>query len=544
MTKEPKKGFFSFRKKDKPQENEKEKGGFFSKFSRKKDSATDTLEHPEPEVTAEPEDLEESESGGRLFGLFRRKKEEDAASEMSPEVPTDESSSEVAPEPEMDQVPGAGLDTETIAPAPAAPAVTSPAQPMESPALEASPSPAAAPAIPTESQDSAEASEAAEVAAPDSPETVETAPREVTAVEQGEDESTGEEKIAEEGEDEDAGEEKKSRFGFFRRKDKDKEESQEEQPESETDEDKPKRGWLQKLKDGLKGTREKISGGINRLFLATKQIDEDLLEELEELLISTDIGVQTSLDIIEKVRLEVSRKTLKNGEELKIHLKKELQTILDDIPNEGFNIDRDPTVILVIGVNGVGKTTTIGKLARLWQREGKSVTVCAADTFRAAAVEQLQIWAERADVDIVLKPESKDPAAVVFDALERVKHTGSDILLVDTAGRLHNNPNLMNELGKIRRIIERSFPDAPHHVLLILDAVTGQNGLLQAKEFASKIGVTDLIVTKLDGTAKGGIAVAIAQELQLPIQYIGVGEGVDHLLAFNSQEFVNSMFED
>ncbi|MDJ0840115.1 MAG: signal recognition particle-docking protein FtsY [Acidobacteriota bacterium] len=346
-------------------------------------------------------------------------------------------------------------------------------------------------------------------------------------------------------------EKKKGFFSRFKRKKNDEEaqENREEpvavEPEQETEpEDKPKTGFFSKLKAGLKKTTDSLKGGMDRLFLATRPIDEDLLEELEEMLIGADIGVQTSMEIIERVRREVDRKALKNGEELKEHIKKELLRILAEIPNKGFNLDHNPTIILVVGVNGVGKTTTIGKLANYMRGQDKTVCVCAADTFRAAAVEQLQIWAERAGVDIVLKEGSKDPAAVVYDALERVNETNADVLLVDTAGRLHNNPNLMNELAKIRRITTRDFENAPHHVLLILDAVTGQNGLQQAKKFVDKVGVTDLIITKLDGTAKGGIAVAIANELNMPIQFIGVGEQMNDLLPFNHQDFVNLLFKD
>lgn len=305
-----------------------------------------------------------------------------------------------------------------------------------------------------------------------------------------------------------------------------------------------KKGFFGKLKEGLQKTRQSISGRLGNLFLATKSIDEELLEELEELLIGADIGVQTSMDIIEKVRKEVSRKTLKNGEELKTHIKSELREILKGIPDRGFHLDKTPTIILVVGVNGVGKTTTIGKVARLLQSQGKSVLMCAADTFRAAAEEQLEIWSKRAGVNIVMKPGSNDPAAVVFEALDRAKKESTDVLLIDTAGRLHNNPNLMSELEKIRRITTRHDETAPHHVLLILDAVTGQNGLQQAKQFVAKVGVTDLVLTKLDGTAKGGIAIAIAKELNLPIQYLGVGEQMDDLIPFDADRFVDSLFED
>ena len=302
-----------------------------------------------------------------------------------------------------------------------------------------------------------------------------------------------------------------------------------------------KTSFLGKLREGLKKTRTSLSNRLS--FLTGRKIDEELLEELEEMLIGTDIGVQTTMEILEKIRREVDRAALKDGDQLKEQLKKELLEILSTIPDKGFSLEKKPTIILVVGVNGVGKTTSIGKIANYFNKNGKKVVVCAADTFRAAAVEQLQIWAERAGVDIVLKEGSKDPAAVVFEALNRVKEIDADILLVDTAGRLHNNPNLMNELEKMRRIISRNYEDAPHHVLLILDAVTGQNGLSQAKQFTAKVGVTDLVITKMDGTARGGIAVAIARELNMPIQFVGVGEQMDDLLPFDSQAFVDSLFE-
>ncbi len=306
-----------------------------------------------------------------------------------------------------------------------------------------------------------------------------------------------------------------------------------------------KLGLLGKLKAGLKKTRDSLmKGALGNLFLATRKIDDDLLEEIEEMLIGSDIGVQTTTDMIETIRREVKRATLKNGEQLKEAIKGEMLRILREVPSLGIDLTAKPTVILVVGVNGVGKTTTIGKVANHFRKQGKSVVVCAADTFRAAAVEQLQVWAQRAGVEIVLKEGSKDPAAVVYEALDRVKKMDADVLFVDTAGRLHNNPNLMNELDKIRRITTRAYEGAPHNVLLILDAVTGQNGLQQAKQFVEKVGVTDLILTKMDGTAKGGIAVAITKELRLPIRFVGVGEQMDDLLPFEPEAFVNSMFDN
>lgn len=308
--------------------------------------------------------------------------------------------------------------------------------------------------------------------------------------------------------------------------------------------EKPKLGIFARLKSGLQKTRDSLKGKLGNLFLITRKIDEDLLEELEEMLIGSDIGVQTTMEIIENVRRQVSRDVLKNGQELKAAIQTELLSILNGIPSKGFDFTKKPLILLVVGVNGVGKTTTIGKISRLFSSQGKSVVMCAADTFRAAAVEQLQIWSQRAGVDIVAKVGSNDPASVVFDAIERCRETQADVLIIDTAGRLHNNPNLMNELSKIYRIIGRSYEDAPHHVMLILDAVTGQNGLQQARQFVAKVGVTDLVITKLDGTAKGGIAVAIAKELNLPIQFIGVGEQMEDLLPFDSGNFVKSLFED
>ncbi len=306
-----------------------------------------------------------------------------------------------------------------------------------------------------------------------------------------------------------------------------------------------KLGFLGKLKAGLKKTRDSLmKGALGNLFLATRKIDEDLLEEIEEMLIGSDIGVQTTTDMIESIRREVTRATLKNGEQLKEAIKSEMLRMLREVPSQDIDLSKKPTVILVVGVNGVGKTTTIGKVANHFRKQGKSVVVCAADTFRAAAVEQLQVWAQRAGVEIVLKEGSKDPAAVVYEALDRVKKLDADVLLVDTAGRLHNNPNLMNELDKIRRITTRAYEGAPHNVLLILDAVTGQNGLQQAKQFVEKVGVTDLVLTKMDGTAKGGIAVAITKELRLPIRFVGVGEQMDDLLPFDPEAFVNSMFDN
>ncbi len=309
-----------------------------------------------------------------------------------------------------------------------------------------------------------------------------------------------------------------------------------EKPEADV----PKRRFFTQLKEGLKKTRTQLSDRLQSL-VGGRNIDDAVLEELEELLIGADLGVQTTMTLMDRIREQAKKQRLQDVAALRELLHDELQSILTSIKARPWQLENKPMVVLVTGVNGVGKTTTIGKLAHRFTSEGKKVVLCAADTFRAAATEQLEIWAQRAGVILVKKDDSNDPAAVVFDALNTVKQASADILLIDTAGRLHNNPNLMNELAKIRRITEREIAGAPHHVVLILDAVTGQNGLHQAKQFVEKIGVSDLIVTKLDGTAKGGVAVAIANELQLPIQFVGVGEKMEDLLPFDAEQFVDAL---
>ncbi|MCB1053808.1 MAG: signal recognition particle-docking protein FtsY [Acidobacteria bacterium] len=300
-----------------------------------------------------------------------------------------------------------------------------------------------------------------------------------------------------------------------------------------------KKSIFQHIKDGLKKTRNQLGEKIVQLFPGLRKIDESLLEELEEILISTDLGFPTTQMILEKIRKNKGQDL--DAVTLKKRLQAEIEAILNQVPRPVIPLDEAPSIFLVVGVNGVGKTTTIGKLAHHWKEQGKRVLICAADTFRAAAREQLEVWSKRAGADIEIKENSNDPAAVVYDALERVKAEKQDILIIDTAGRLHNNPNLMNELAKVKRVITREFPNGPHRVFLILDAITGQNALQQAKQFVEKVGVTDLVITKLDGTAKGGVAVAIANELSLPIQFIGVGEQMDQLLPFDAASFSESL---
>ena len=299
----------------------------------------------------------------------------------------------------------------------------------------------------------------------------------------------------------------------------------------------------------IEKTRNSINSRLDTIFENRKQIDEVFLDELEEMLISTDIGVATTMQIIDSVRRGVSRAEIKDIAALKSAMKDELLKILHHAEAAGVADERKvdesirPYVIMVVGVNGVGKTTTIGKLAQRIKNEGNDVLICAADTFRAAASDQLEIWAGRAGVQIVQQKEGTDPAAVLFDSLKASKSRDADVLIIDTAGRLHNKANLMAELEKMKRVAGREVPGAPHETLLVIDAVTGQNGLEQARQFMKTANVTGIVLTKLDGTAKGGIAVAIAKELNLPIRYVGVGEQVDDLGVFDPELYINGLFE-
>lgn len=303
-----------------------------------------------------------------------------------------------------------------------------------------------------------------------------------------------------------------------------------------------------RFSNAIAKTRDSINTRLDTIFEGRKQIDESLLDELEEMLILTDIGVVTTMQILEAVRKGVSRQEINDIAALKSVMKNELLGILEHSKVVGIasetavDISIKPYVLMVVGVNGVGKTTSIGKLAQRIKNEGNEVLICAADTFRAAASDQLEIWAERAGVPIVQQKQGTDPAAVLFDALQSAKARNSDVLIVDTAGRLHNKANLMAELEKMKRIAGREVPQAPHETLLVIDAVTGQNGLEQARQFMKVANVTGIVLTKLDGTAKGGIAVAIAKELNLPIRYVGIGEQVEDLMVFDAENYVNGLF--
>ena len=302
-----------------------------------------------------------------------------------------------------------------------------------------------------------------------------------------------------------------------------------------------KKGLFARLKEGLGKTRNSFNEKLDGVFSVFKKLDDDLYDELEEALIMADIGGQTSCEIVEQLRENVKEKHIKDAEEAKAELKSIITEILSKNDCE-LHLDTKPTVILVIGVNGVGKTTTIGKLTSKLKNEGKKVVLGAADTFRAAAADQLEIWAQRNDVPIVRLTEGADPAAVVFDACSSAKSKGADVCICDTAGRLHNKKNLMDELGKIYRVIDRELPDAQKEILLVLDATTGQNAVNQAEEFDKVAKITGIVLTKLDGTAKGGIVVNICKKLGVPVKFVGVGEGIDDLQVFDPEAFAEALF--
>ena len=301
-------------------------------------------------------------------------------------------------------------------------------------------------------------------------------------------------------------------------------------------------GFFDKLKQGLFKTKNAIVDKVDALFKSFVRVDEDLFDELEELLISADIGVNTTEEILDELRDTVKEKRIKEPSEVKRELFDILRNMIGE--HEPLNLSTKPSAILVIGVNGVGKTTSIGKISAELKRQGKKVVVAAADTFRAAATEQLNVWTDRAGVDIIKQAAGADPASVVFDAISAVKSRGADVLIIDTAGRLHNKKNLMDELAKIDRVISRELPGAAKETLLVLDATTGQNAVHQAKEFKGASNITGLVLTKLDGTAKGGIVISIKKELGIPVKFIGVGEQVDDMKPFDAKEFAGALFEE
>ncbi len=299
-------------------------------------------------------------------------------------------------------------------------------------------------------------------------------------------------------------------------------------------------GFFEKLKNGLSKTKNSIDEKINNVFSNFRKVDEELLDELEEVLIMSDVGMETSVHIIDNLRTRIKKEKIENEEDVKNALREEIEKILDE--NKcGLTLETTPTVILIVGVNGVGKTTSIGKIANNLKKDGKKVVIAAADTFRAAAVEQLEIWANRAGCDLVKRNEGADPASVVYDAIKITKEKNADVLICDTAGRLHNKKYLMDELIKIKRVIDKELPDAGKETLMVIDATTGQNAIMQVKAFKEAVDINGIILTKLDGTAKGGVVIGIVNENKIPIKFIGVGEQIEDMEVFNSKDFVQAI---
>ena len=299
-------------------------------------------------------------------------------------------------------------------------------------------------------------------------------------------------------------------------------------------------GFFDKLKSGLGKTKQSINDKINDVFANFRKVDEELLEELEEALIMSDIGAQTSIKIIGELRNRIKKEKIEDEDAVRKALREEMAKLLD-VGDANLKLDTTPSVILVVGVNGVGKTTSIGKIANNLRKSGKKVVIATADTFRAAAVEQIEIWADRAECELVKRPEGTDPASVVFDAIQIVKERQADVLICDTAGRLHNKKNLMDELGKINKVISKELPESSKEVLLVLDGTTGQNAIMQVKAFKETTDITGIVLTKLDGTAKGGVVIGIVDENKIPVKYIGVGEQIDDMEVFNSEHFLEAI---
>ncbi|QHN02302.1 signal recognition particle-docking protein FtsY [Granulicella sp. WH15] len=330
-------------------------------------------------------------------------------------------------------------------------------------------------------------------------------------------------------------------FNFFKRNQSS--DSSDAEPENKAPETEQPRGFLSRMREAVTRTRESFSESIGQVLALTREVDESTLQSLEPVLLAADIGTPTTLLILENLRQRALRTGIEGGVELKALLKTELRAILDGVAQPIRHPDTPPEVVMMVGVNGTGKTTTSGKLAAHFTAQGRSVLLCAADTFRAAAIEQLEVWAQRSGVQIIKTKQGGDPSAALYDACTAAKARGTDVLIVDTAGRLHTKSDLMKELDKMRRTAERLVPGAPHQTLLVMDATTGQNGLQQARLFTEAARVTGIVLTKLDGTAKGGIVLAIATELKLPVIYAGTGEKIEDLIPFDSESFINSLID-
>ncbi|MCT4621415.1 MAG: signal recognition particle-docking protein FtsY [Marinisporobacter sp.] len=322
------------------------------------------------------------------------------------------------------------------------------------------------------------------------------------------------------------------------------EDSKEKEEENQIEEQKTEKklSFFAKLKKGLTKTREGIAGKVDEVLKTYKKVDEELFEELEEILITSDAGVHTTMEIIDRLRSLAKERKITEAQDLKELLKEILGELLEMDKSHALNVESSPAIVLMVGVNGVGKTTSIGKIAHQFKSQGKKVLLAAGDTFRAAAIDQLEIWANRVGVDVIKHQEGADPAAVIYDAIQSAKARKMDVLICDTAGRLHNKKNLMNELGKVAKVVDREYPEASKEVLLVLDATTGQNAIQQAKIFKEVTDITGVVLTKLDGTAKGGVVLGISSELDIPVKLIGVGEGMDDLQKFVPEDFVTALF--
>ncbi|MBF8982170.1 signal recognition particle-docking protein FtsY [Lutibacter sp. B2] len=336
----------------------------------------------------------------------------------------------------------------------------------------------------------------------------------------------------------DSEEDKRSEINVINEEEVEEESVQEELVE----EDKEETSFFTRLKKGLSKTRMGIADKVDQVLKAYKKVDEELFEEIEEILITADAGVNTTMKIIDDLRTKAKERKITEAPELRGLLKEILIEILDNNKEPGLNVGSVPTIILVVGVNGVGKTTSIGKIAHGFKAQGKKVMLAAGDTFRAAAIDQLEIWGDRVGVDVIKHQEGADPAAVIYDAIQSAKSRQMDVLICDTAGRLHNKKNLMNELGKVTKIVEREFPEASKEILLVLDATTGQNAIQQAKVFKEVTNISGVVLTKLDGTAKGGVVLSISYDLEIPVKLIGVGEGMEDLQEFVPTDFINALF--